>query len=32
VDIDQIVKGIGGIDLDPGEEVELDGLLEDLRI
>jgi nonsense-mediated mRNA decay protein 3 len=32
VDIDQIVKGIGGIDLDPGEEVELDELLEDLRI
>uniref|UniRef100_A0ACD5X9L3 Uncharacterized protein n=1 Tax=Avena sativa TaxID=4498 RepID=A0ACD5X9L3_AVESA len=32
VDIDEIVMGIGGIDLDPSDEVELDELLEDLKI
>jgi nonsense-mediated mRNA decay protein 3 len=32
VDIDEIAMGIGGIDLDPADEVELDELLEDLRI
>ncbi|XP_037410321.1 60S ribosomal export protein NMD3-like [Triticum dicoccoides] len=30
--IDEIAMGIGGIDLDPCDEVELDELLEDLRI
>ncbi|KAF7040410.1 hypothetical protein CFC21_050315 [Triticum aestivum] len=30
--IDEITMGIGGIDLDPCDEVELDELLEDLRI
>lgn len=32
VSIDQIAMGIGGIDLDPCDEVELDELLEDLTI
>ncbi|XP_047056102.1 60S ribosomal export protein NMD3-like [Lolium rigidum] len=32
VDIDEIAMGIGGIDLDPADEVELDELLEDLRL
>ncbi|XP_044974197.1 60S ribosomal export protein NMD3-like [Hordeum vulgare subsp. vulgare] len=32
IGIDEIAMGIGGIDLDPCDEVELDELLEDLRI